>query len=549
MSAIIGIKFIAGRFHATPWDRQVNEGATEWPPSPWRILRALVSAYYRMPEAPDRSDLLPLFSRLSESLPKYILPPSTSAHTRHYMPVWKEGKATTAKIFDTFVALEKEAEVIVAWQAVELSAAERQLLENLCRHVSYLGRAESWVEMTLRETCSQEFNVVPIEKSGEENCQGERVKVLAPLTGEGLEGFRAALTALPPGKGKKKWRIPADVLEVLELDVGDLHAQGWSGIPGARWVPYLLCRGEALANKSLQSTEEFSTPMLRPYIAGERPNFARYILVSNVLPNLTEALWIGDRIRAALMCLSDGDSAFSGRDERGEWSKDDHQHAFYLPETNEYGKIIESVVVYARSGFSLEQAVPALQKLTVIKGSSANCKKPLQRQEKLQKLTEIKKISANDVQAVLVGLGKIDDYRADVGKGEVKGRSLVVGRGRIWQSLTPVVLPRHPKVYRTGAPKIDPETGWQIDGAEDQIRKLLRQQNFDEPLRVEVIEDGKEVGRYPWYAFRRDRLKGGGDKGSDRGWGFRLEFEKPQEGPIALGYGAHYGLGVFVPVG
>ena len=41
----LSIRFPAGRFHATPWGRHVNEEAPEWPPSPWRLLRALVATW------------------------------------------------------------------------------------------------------------------------------------------------------------------------------------------------------------------------------------------------------------------------------------------------------------------------------------------------------------------------------------------------------------------------------------------------------------------------------------------------------------------------
>ena len=41
---LIEIHSPAGRFHATPWGRHVNEGAVEWPPSPWRFLRATGAA-------------------------------------------------------------------------------------------------------------------------------------------------------------------------------------------------------------------------------------------------------------------------------------------------------------------------------------------------------------------------------------------------------------------------------------------------------------------------------------------------------------------------
>jgi CRISPR-associated protein Csb2 len=41
------IDFVAGRFHANPRDRATNEGETEWPPSPWRLLRAIVAGWHR----------------------------------------------------------------------------------------------------------------------------------------------------------------------------------------------------------------------------------------------------------------------------------------------------------------------------------------------------------------------------------------------------------------------------------------------------------------------------------------------------------------------
>ena len=30
----VALRFLAGRFHATPWGHHVNEGVPEWPPSP-----------------------------------------------------------------------------------------------------------------------------------------------------------------------------------------------------------------------------------------------------------------------------------------------------------------------------------------------------------------------------------------------------------------------------------------------------------------------------------------------------------------------------------
>src|SRR5436190_11468738 len=108
MAVIIRVKFPGGQYHATPWGRHVNEGVPEWPPSPWRLLRALVAVWKRtcryLSEQQVRRVLEPLLSP-----PLFRLPPHRVAHTRHYMPLGKKspieisGGGTTL-VFDTFVA-------------------------------------------------------------------------------------------------------------------------------------------------------------------------------------------------------------------------------------------------------------------------------------------------------------------------------------------------------------------------------------------------------------------------------------------------------------
>ena len=43
---VISVYFTAGRYHSTPWGHHVNEGALEWPPSPWEAdARALIASW------------------------------------------------------------------------------------------------------------------------------------------------------------------------------------------------------------------------------------------------------------------------------------------------------------------------------------------------------------------------------------------------------------------------------------------------------------------------------------------------------------------------
>ncbi|PZV08066.1 MAG: type I-U CRISPR-associated protein Cas5/Cas6 [Leptolyngbya sp.] len=556
MSVGLSIQFLTGRYHATPWEHQVNEGVVEWPPSPWRLLRALVSAYYRLPEQPDRALMLQLLNKLSNQSPSYALPEYTAAHTRHYMPIWKEGKATTTKVFDTFYALpggamSPDAVIQVVWSGVELSQAERQLLYQLCHQVSYLGRAESWVEMQV-VTESQPCNANPLQDQAA-NPKAERLKVLAPLTIEGLEGFQAALAVLPqPKTGKVKWKAPADILAALELNIANLHGQNWNGIPGTRWVAYELEPAESKPSRPQPSSSQ-------------APTFARFAISSNVLPKLTEAVSLGERFRQGLMSRSkdaagEADPIFGGRqpDEVDEVGKgkpaEGQQHAWYLPEVNQRGEI-DHVVVYAAAGFQ-KQAISALRKLTKVWGTEGF-----------------------KVQTVLVSLGQAEHYSSERQQSQ---RFLPLGRSRRWQSLTPMVLPRHLKCDRRGQPKYISGTSFQIDGPEHQTLRLLKQllrhlhsdtalegcvevqcagdlagdwlgyQGVDDKLLVKARclseEAGKDFSGYRWQTFQRRRYHGNGKKESDRGYWLEVEFAEPQMGPVALGYAAHFGLGVFVPM-
>jgi hypothetical protein len=52
----------------------------------------------------------------------------------------------------------------------------------------------------------------------------------------------------------------------------------------------------------------------------------------------------------------------------------------------------------------------------------------------------------------------------------------------------------------------------------------------------------------PCLDFQRNRRTGDGIRAGNRGYALRLEFEKEVSLPYGLGYGAHFGLGLFVPV-
>jgi len=111
----------------------------------------------------------------------------------------------------------------------------------------------------------------------------------------------------------------------------------------------------------------------------------------------------------------------------------------------------------------------------------------------------------------------------------------MLGPARHWRSATPFVPPRHAKIRR----------GRWCELPHEQLALGLSQLDLPpctiEPM-PECLLDGRSLG---WYQFRRHRSGGGGAQGQGHGFGFKIEFEQPVIGPIALGYGAHFGLGRF----
>ncbi len=147
---IIAIEFTARRYHATPWDAHVNEGRIEWPPAPWRLLRALLAVGYSKlgweDSIPPTAEAL--LQKMASTAPCFFVPEATESHTRHYMPIRKGKSEGTAKVFDAFLRFSepdkhKPDERLLIRYDIELSNEEHNELKSLVEGLAYLGRAEA----------------------------------------------------------------------------------------------------------------------------------------------------------------------------------------------------------------------------------------------------------------------------------------------------------------------------------------------------------------------------------------------------------------------
>lgn len=252
-----------------------------------------------------------------------------------------------------------------------------------------------------------------------------------------------------------------------------------------------------------------------------RPTVARYFVESRFdPPSIIHALNIGELAHDALCRLSNrGDgpaSVFSGYDSNGKL-RTDHGHAHTLCETNGAADVITHLTVWAPMGFD-EQGRFALRSF-----------------EKIQSW------DGYHLGLRLEAIGRPEDFTDCV----------LFGPSRFWRSATPFVSTRPRKTLSDGRPKLDAE-GWQVGSEGHDLLRLLRTQPRGSGATIRQLRERRPLhfGRccLSSLQFRTQRQHGIGTRGNSDGAAFAITLPEERHGPFALGYGAHFGLGLFVPV-
>ncbi len=551
---VISLQFPAKRFHATPWGRQVNEGAVEWPPSPWRLLRALVAAWHHKHADVPETQMQTLIESLSAP-PAFQLPPASVAHTRHYMPVAGDERT---KVFDTFIAIDPDDAVLVFWPDVHLEPKLLAVLDRLLHSLNYLGRAESWVTARRLETPPDGPWIHAIDADHPAPAATELVRTLCVSTPEDHAAWFSAASsaaragklqqlveaALKKGKPADKVKLstkdeatvtaelPATIFTALHADTSELRKGGWNQPPGSRWLQYPR-PATAFASGQRRGSKPSSQSL---------PTVARLAVCGTVRPQLTEAVAIGERARTILMGCSRrlaGNAApvFSGKSADGLPASGHHQHAHFLCESDAADRSITHLTICAPMGFGEKERM-AIQEF-------ARC--------------GLWGHDGYDMQLVLLGIGQPADFG---GWDERSGQSAMLASASRWVSRTPLVITRH--ISRQGEVNLQ-----QI--AEDEklqaaliaeIRRELSLRPSLAPLApfAEIVPQltprtaGTLLGGSftSWIKFRKERRTGNGRRTGQTAVGCRITFRDqqgnpiPVTGPIALGYGCHFGLGAFV---
>ena len=541
----LAFRFPAGRYHATPWGRNVNEADVAWPPEPWRLLRALVAAWWRKGDRAHWSEdhLARLIDTLARTLPEYSLPTgAVHTHTRHYMPTGglDQGRPKTTLVFDAFVRLPERSTLVAAWPPVTLEAEAFAFASHLAGGVGYLGRAESWTEC---------FALA--EWAGAPNCRplagppyGDFVRLLAPRTPDAyaaerqriIDAMRRQMLAAPghrpteravekklnnalKSKGRQVHTLPERLVDALTLDTADYQNRGWTRPPAAREVVYARAK-EAAPGVVARGTSH------RPARTGrDRPTVARFLLAGRPLPRIEDAVRIGELMRSAALAQFGWrrDEArnhpiplapweISGRDTDGKPLKDPtHRHAFWLPEDADGDGWIDHVSVFVADG--MNRAVQArLDRITRLWLA------PKQRPEEVDNEPG----AVKEWRLALEGFGRPADF-ADSAR--------IFGTSRRWRSVTPFLASGHLKAA----------------GYPGEVRRLLQRRGLDATdVEVEVLPS-VAVGGMPRRAIHFHRIRSRGREAQRDAAGALLRVVLPEaiEGPLAIGYGSHFGLGLF----
>lgn len=299
-------------------------------------------------------------------------------------------------------------------------------------------------------------------------------------------------------------RRPLD-LDGLAIRTSELHRRRLREPPGAAWVTYAVPeRPPVTSARPPRSRTASDVP----------PTIARFVISAPALPALTDAVLVAERLRLAAMSMYGRQNAgavsaqLSGRGPDGPLA-DGHMHASYLATDEDGDRLVDHLTVFAPGGLTAKD-VAALASLTTL--DLRDGRTPLRVQ--------------------LIALGP----REEVG-------GALARPSTVFKSHTPFVPVRHPRRRQAvGLP------------FGDQVELELARRGLPLPMRVSPTSQPHAPGRslqIPWLAFRRVRVTGRGAARRPRvagALGFRLEFEEPVRGPLSLGFGCHFGLGLFLPV-
>ena len=516
MQVFLRQTFPLGRFHANPWRMfPFEDPHGEWPPSPWRLLRATLARSHQLERErgiqcqPWRDSLVRAFCTSTFG---WCLPPFSwrGPGLRQYQPAtfeWDppnrtkkvkgkpvnipgEQKYRTTLVRDNFWVIDRSgtdpSSGTVWWilDGEQWSENDFNWLDASLERMTYFGRAESITEIKRVEMLPKDIQVNCIL---EQHPSSSSVPVLAPTKDTTLDQVQAV----------------TDAPSVANSTVP----------PGARWLhakrpvrpPAQLRRSNPRPKKPKQ---------LIQFAVGSRvsPRPQSVVVLTQRFRGRVIREFLGNNWQKADLAQRDAARLLTGKEADGSPLKDDrHPHArFGMLFDEEVGKATR-FLVWRNQPFTddEEQAIlnAAEQELEIAFGK-----------ERARGPWTIRLVPLDSQVQVPSGF----DAQPH----------------RQWKTATFYVPPRH-MYNRRG--RVKPG-----ESPEEQMRLELVRQGYDvTDLAISVDDQATE-----WVQVHRPRrMRRSQDEATNnemRGFRASLMFDNPVSGPISLGHSSHFGLGLFV---
>lgn len=340
---IVELEFLTGRVHGTPWGRHVNEAVPEWPPSPFRIVRALLDAWFRN-HSDIQAEVVERLLRALAAPPRYRLPRARASHTRSFLAQNKEDTNDKKLVFDGFVVLDRGAIVLIGWPGAPLDAESLDTARRLFGGLNYLGRSESWVSARVLDDRDVDWNCEPLE-DGVVPSGKEVVSVAGVVPPEVFETRRFDV----PGKGKTKARrLPW--LEALTWGSAETIGHTMNRPPALEPVFY---------SRDTDALDARPIPTART--STRTVEAVRFAVDTRVRVPITDAVRVGDHVRRNLMgalrrvLQSDAlGPRFTGKNADGSPVRG-HEHVSILSLDEDRDGYIDAVLVTSPEPFTVAE--------------------------------------------------------------------------------------------------------------------------------------------------------------------------------------------------
>ena len=544
----IQIKLHWDRYHAHPWGQnpgRVKEA--EWPPSPWRLLRSLASAWFRSHPGTSHSiELQTLIEALGNSLPLIGIGKVSFSQTVHYQPNYgKRDKATasygTTRHENHFAAT--AAPICFRWNELTLDEQQKNLLTTLLEHVSYFGRADSICEATLQPEGWTE----PRDFGWCKPCLSDENKPQRRINPKCRDAFCSEpasfqLTDLWQRRTSDNKAENSPIHLVNQMLATDMQ------VDGGCLVSYEMPKGwpQEWVVKTPRTENKPDKPA--PSDGQKIARYLRFSLQCRVPIASKFTVTLAELFRAAAnhhLCKVHGQGATSpallGKD-----VPEGHQHAFYLPMAQEHS--LTDLHVWCPMGLTRAEVDVLLRIRRLSWGNGRFPVNPV--------LTAMSMEPPADTQLA------------------VGGEATHPLKSRIWRSETPFVPPLH--FYR--GDKANPKLRANAT-PEHQLVSCLRQAGLDKAVTIDRLPafqsdrstepqgtmppmpawdimrapEGDDISTMPFdhaIEVATHQNSSSNHKAHQRRIGFfmRLTFNEPTALPMpSFGHSSHFGLGLFVP--